>query len=128
MVGGHANTPAAGQQRVASLWPALPCATNTLRCVRHRVVAFTRLAGHGSITGVRSDADRDRSGKVGSGVSNSNGGSAASAGAIYGLGIFGGWFYFWQQASGFWEHIWAIFQGLFWPAFMVFDAFTALRR
>jgi hypothetical protein len=34
--------------------------------------------------------------------------------------------YFWQQATGFWEHAYAVFQGLFWPAYMVFDAFTAL--
>jgi len=27
---------------------------------------------------------------------------------------------------GFWEHLGAIVQGLFWPAFMVYDAFTAL--
>ncbi len=59
-----------------------------------------------------------------------NGGSNsanAGGGAIYALGIFGAWVYFWQQASGFWEHLYAVFQGLFWPAYMVFDAFSALN-
>jgi hypothetical protein len=57
----------------------------------------------------------------------SNGsGAAAGSGAIYGLGIFGAWVYFWQQADAFWEYVWAVFQGLFWPAFMVYQAFDAL--
>lgn len=51
---------------------------------------------------------------------------AAGGGAIYGLGIIGAWVYFWQQADGFWEFVWAIIQGLFWPAFMVYEVFTAL--
>lgn len=52
--------------------------------------------------------------------------AAAGGGAIYGLGVIGAWVYFWQQADGFWEFIWAIIQGLFWPAFMVYEAFSAL--
>lgn len=51
----------------------------------------------------------------------------AGTGAIYGLGVFGAWFYFWQQADHFWGHVYAVFEGLFWPAYMVFDAFTRLR-
>jgi hypothetical protein len=49
-------------------------------------------------------------------------------GAIYGLGIFGALVYFWQQADGFWEHLLAIAQGLFWPALMVYEVFKALGR
>jgi hypothetical protein len=45
-----------------------------------------------------------------------------------GLGIFGALVYFWQQADGFWEHLLAVIQGLFWPAFMVYEVFKALRR
>ncbi|MDY6808425.1 hypothetical protein GIY30_05245 [Gordonia sp. HNM0687] len=59
-------------------------------------------------------------------MSDSNAG-AAGGGAVYGLGILGGWVYFWQQADGFWEYVWAIIQGLLWPAFMVYDAFVALN-
>ncbi len=36
--------------------------------------------------------------------------------------------YFWQQADQFWEYAYAIFQGLFWPAYMVFQTFEALNR
>lgn len=56
----------------------------------------------------------------------SNSGVVAGSGAIYGLGMFGAWVYFWQQADAFWEYVWAIFQGLFWPAFMVYQAFEKL--
>jgi hypothetical protein len=57
-----------------------------------------------------------------------NAGAAAGGGAIYGLGIFGALVYFWQQASGLWEHLLTVVQGLFWPAFMVYEIFKALRR
>lgn len=55
-----------------------------------------------------------------------NAGSTASGGAIYGLGIFGAWVYYWQQADGAWEHLWAIGQGILWPAFMVYHALAVL--
>lgn len=58
-------------------------------------------------------------------MSNSNAG-VAGGGAIYGLGIFGAWVFFWQQAATFWEYVLAFFQGLFWPAFMVYEVFGAL--
>jgi hypothetical protein len=51
---------------------------------------------------------------------------AAGGGAIYGLGILGAWVYFWLQADGFGEHVLAIIQGIFWPAWMVYEAFHAL--
>ena len=60
-------------------------------------------------------------------MANSKAG-AAGGGAFYGLGIFGAWVFFWQQADTFWEYVFAIFQGLFWPAFMVYDVFVALAR
>jgi hypothetical protein len=53
-------------------------------------------------------------------------GSGAAGGAIYGLGIFGAWVYFWQQADAFWEYVLAILQGIVWPAFMVYEVFSAL--
>ncbi|MBA4609343.1 MULTISPECIES: hypothetical protein [Aeromicrobium] len=55
-----------------------------------------------------------------------NGTAAAGGGAIYGLGMFGAWVWFWTEADGLWEHLYAIFQGLFWPAYMVYEAFAAL--
>ena len=54
-------------------------------------------------------------------MSGNNGRAAAGGGAIYALGIFGAWAWFWQQADTFWGHALAVLQGLFWPAFMVYD-------
>jgi hypothetical protein len=56
-----------------------------------------------------------------------NAGAAAGGGAIYGLGIFGALVYYWQQADAFWEYLYAVFQGVFWPSYMVYEAFSALR-
>jgi hypothetical protein len=53
--------------------------------------------------------------------------AAAGSGALYSLGIFGAWVYFWQQADGFWEYALAILEGLFWPAWMVYHVFAALH-
>ncbi len=55
-------------------------------------------------------------------------GAAAGGGAIYGLGIFGALVYFWQQADTFLEYVLAIIQGLFWPAWMIYDIFAVLHR
>ena len=54
--------------------------------------------------------------------------AAAGGGAIYALGIFGAWAWFWQQADTFWGHALAVLQGLIWPAFMVYDVFRAIAR
>jgi hypothetical protein len=51
---------------------------------------------------------------------------AAGGGAIYGLGIFGAWVWFFSQADTFWEFILAFFQGIFWPAWMVYEVFQTL--
>jgi hypothetical protein len=58
-------------------------------------------------------------------VSESKAG-AAGGGALYGLGIFGAWVWYFQQAEGFWEYVLAFFQGVFWPAFMVYEVFRTL--
>lgn len=58
-------------------------------------------------------------------MSSSNAG-AAGGGAIYGLGIFGAFVYYWQQADSFWEYVLSFIQGLFWPAWMVYEVFSAL--
>jgi hypothetical protein len=58
-------------------------------------------------------------------VSDNN---AAAGGAIYGLGMFGAWVFFWQQADTFWEYALAVLQGIVWPAYMVYEAFSALAK
>jgi hypothetical protein len=64
--------------------------------------------------------------KAGGGLEMSGNAGAAGGGAFYGLGILGALVFFWQQAEGFWEYVLAIIQGLFWPAFMVYEVFQAL--
>jgi hypothetical protein len=59
-------------------------------------------------------------------VSSNGSGAAASGGAIYGLGIFGAWVFFWQQADTFWEYVLAVLEGFVWPAFLVYEVFSAL--
>ncbi|MCU0300342.1 MAG: hypothetical protein MUF35_01910 [Candidatus Nanopelagicales bacterium] len=59
---------------------------------------------------------------------NGGGAGAAGGGAIYGLGIFGALVWFWQQADSFWEYVLAFVQGLFWPAWLVYEVFDALSR
>jgi hypothetical protein len=58
-------------------------------------------------------------------MSNSSG-AAAGGGAIYGLGILGALVYYWQQADTFWEYVLALLQGVLWPAFLVYEGFSAL--
>ena len=52
--------------------------------------------------------------------------SGQAGNAIYGLGIFGAWVYFWMQADGFWQHVLAILEGIVWPAFAVYHGLDAL--
>ena len=44
-----------------------------------------------------------------------------SAEAVYGLGLIGALVYYWQHASGFWPHIWAVIEAILWPAYVVYD-------
>lgn len=57
---------------------------------------------------------------------SSNNTGAAGGGALYVLGIFGAFVYFWQQADSFWGYLLVFFQAFFWPAFMVYEVFAAL--
>ncbi len=50
-----------------------------------------------------------------------------TSGAVYGLGLIGALVWFWQDADGFGEHVVGILEALVWPAFLVYDAFKALR-
>ncbi|GAA1970548.1 hypothetical protein [Microbacterium deminutum] len=59
---------------------------------------------------------------------NSGTGAIVGGGAIYSLGIIGAWFWFWSQVDQFWGYVWAIVEGLFWPAFMVYDLFAFLHH
>ena len=52
---------------------------------------------------------------------------ASGGGAVYGLGFFGALVYYWQQAVGFWPHLWAIVKAFLWPAFVVYDLLAHMR-
>jgi hypothetical protein len=81
----------------------------------------------GSIsTGHAARVDMDLMNQGESLMANNNNAGAAGGGALYGLGIFGAWVYFWQQADGFWEYVLAVLQGIVWPAIMVYEVFSAL--
>ena len=51
---------------------------------------------------------------------------AAGGGAIYSLGIFGAFVYYFQQADTPWQYVLSFIQGLFWPAWMVYKVLAAL--
>ncbi|GAA3825691.1 hypothetical protein GCM10022242_28800 [Nocardioides panacisoli] len=61
-----------------------------------------------------------------SGRTRRSGPTYVQSGAIYTLGMLGAWVWFWQQSDGFWGHLWALVEGVFWPAFMVYQGFSAL--
>jgi len=48
--------------------------------------------------------------------------------AIYGLGLVGAWVYFIGHAPTFWLGVIGFVKGIFWPAFMVFEAFRLLYK
>ena len=61
-------------------------------------------------------------------MSNRNASAAAGSGAIYGLGMFGAWVFFWQQADTLGGHLLAVLEGIVWPAVMVYQGFSALAK
>jgi len=58
---------------------------------------------------------------------SATGGAGSASGLFYALGVVGAWFYFWPLADGFWEHVYSLLQGVFWPAYLVFSLFEFLR-
>lgn len=47
----------------------------------------------------------------------------AQSGALYGMGFLGALVYFISHAGSFWLGLWGIVKSVFWPAFLVFEAF-----
>jgi hypothetical protein len=62
------------------------------------------------------------------GAKSTSASRGGSGGAAYGLGLIGSFVYFWQQADTFWQHIGGILKAIVWPAFLVYDAFSAFHR
>lgn len=51
---------------------------------------------------------------------------APSGDAVYGLGMIGAWVYFWQRADTNGDRALGVLKGLVWPAFLVYEAFSAV--
>jgi hypothetical protein len=47
--------------------------------------------------------------------------------AVYGLGLLGAWFYYLTHAATLWMGVLGIFKGIFWPAFLVYEALKYLN-
>ena len=56
----------------------------------------------------------------------SRGGAPAGWGGTYLLCMIGAWVFFWPREHGFGGHVWALVEGVLWPAFMTYRAFHAL--
>lgn len=61
--------------------------------------------------------DKDSKGKSG---------QAPGGDAVYGLGVIGAWVYYWQRGSSAGERTRGLLKGLVWPAFLVYEAFSAV--
>ncbi len=48
--------------------------------------------------------------------------------AVYGIGLFGAWVYYFKRAATTQERIQAFFKGLVWPAFLVYELLVFLEK
>ena len=51
---------------------------------------------------------------------------SAPASAVYGMGLIGAAVYFILHATGFWMGAFGLVKAIFWPAFLVYEAFAKL--
>ena len=51
-----------------------------------------------------------------------------SSEAVYGLGLFGAWFYYISRATSLQEGVIGFFKGIFWPAFLVYALLKFLEK
>ncbi len=52
---------------------------------------------------------------------------APASNAVYGLGLIGAWVYYFSQAKSLLDGVLAFFQGLVWPAFVIYDLLQYLH-
>jgi hypothetical protein len=57
---------------------------------------------------------------------NVNGKGNGSPSVFYGLGMIGSAIYFISTADGFWDGVLGVLKSLVWPAFLIFEALSAL--
>lgn len=53
---------------------------------------------------------------------------AGGADAVYGIGMFGAWVYYFKRATTTEERVKAFLKGLVWPAFLVYELFVFLDK
>jgi hypothetical protein len=58
---------------------------------------------------------------------NMHRGAHAGGGAVYGLGLIGAAVYFIQHATGFGEGLLGLLKAIVWPAFLIYQAMSALK-
>ena len=54
--------------------------------------------------------------------------SGGGADAVYGIGMFGAWVFYFKRATTAQQRVQAFFKGLVWPAFLVYDLLAFLER
>ncbi len=52
---------------------------------------------------------------------------AGASEAVYGLGLIGAWVYYFTHATTFLVGVLGFFKGIFWPAFLVYEALKYLQ-
>lgn len=52
---------------------------------------------------------------------------AAGGGAVYGIGMIGALIYYIASATSFLDGLYGVFQAIFWPAYLVYEALDALK-
>lgn len=52
----------------------------------------------------------------------------ASSDTVYGIGMIGAWVYYFKNITTFKEGVIAFFKGFAWPAILVYELFTFLRK
>lgn len=52
---------------------------------------------------------------------------SGSCGAVYGIGMLGALVYYIGAATSFWMGVLGVLKALVWPAFLVYDALSALN-
>ena len=52
--------------------------------------------------------------------------NASASGAVYGLGLIGAAIYFISTATSFWLGVLGFLKAIFWPVFLVYQAFKEL--
>ena len=82
---------------------------------------------YGPATGHPDTPTLDAMGEKGQDVQR-RGGQPSGGEPVYGLGMIGAWVYYWRSADTNGDRALGILKGFVWPAFLVYEAFSAVGR